>query len=209
MIQRGGFWWPDSDTKAHPVIMRDCGPDIAALLPHIRGRDCIVQAGGNVGLYPVALADHFRHVVTFEPDPDNWTCLTANLSARDGLRRVTPYHAALGDEPGVCRMFEVQKGNCGAHRIIPGRGSIPILTIDSLNLDACDAIWLDCEGYELPALKGASDTIERFSPAIAIEDKGLEVAFGAPRGEAIQWLGFFGYEQVDRVGRDKIFTRNA
>ena len=66
-----GWWWPESDVRARPVITGDCDAAIAELLPHIGGRSCIVQAGGNVGVYPIALAKHFDRVVTVEPDPEN------------------------------------------------------------------------------------------------------------------------------------------
>jgi FkbM family methyltransferase len=208
-----GWWWPANDTDARHVIMRDWQPDIAALLPHVRGRDLIIQAGANIGVYPLALADQFQRVVTCEPDPTNYACLKRNLAARDSLKRVEALHAAFGDGPGWCEPVEVKRGNCGAHRVefIPAMqaGPVRVVEIDSLRLEACDCIWLDCEGSELYALCGASDTIERFSPTISVEDKGLHRAFGIPDGELQRWLSERGYEQVARYGRDKVFTRRA
>lgn len=202
-----GWWWPADDFDARPVIERDCLPSIAALLTHVEGRDCVVQAGANVGLYPVALADHFRSVVTCEPDPTNWACLAKNLAARDSLKRVKALNAAYGEAEGFCTPLEVQPHNCGAHRVSFATGAVPVITIDSLNLDACDAIWLDVEGSELPALKGGAATIERFSPIIAVEDKGLHRAFGIADGALQEWLAARGYEQVGRIGQDKVFRR--
>lgn len=203
----GGWWWPADDFDARPVIERDCLPSITALLAHVVGRDCIVQAGANVGLYPVALADHFRSVVTCEPDPTNWACLHRNLAARDSLNRVSACIGAFGEAEGVCAPLEVQPHNCGAHRVNFNSGTIPVFAIDSLNLDACDAIWLDVEGSELPALKGAAQTIDQFSPTIAVEDKGLHRAFEIPDGALQQWLANRGYEYVDKIGNDKVFKR--
>lgn len=203
-----GWWWPESDVRARPVITGDCDAAIAELLPHVRGRACIVQAGGNVGVYPIALAKHFDRVVTVEPDPENYACLWRNALAHDAEVRVEARHAAFGERGGTCRVVEVEPNNCGAHRVEPD-GGLVMLTIDSLMLNGCDAIWLDVEGYELPALKGASLTIERFSPTICIEDKGLDKVYGAPPGASVNWLGQFGYRQVGKIGRDRVFTRNA
>lgn len=208
LAQYTGYWWPASDTHAHGVITRDCEPSIRALLPHIRGRDLIVQAGANVGVYPVALADHFQRVVTAEPDPTNWECLTRNLAARDSLKRVDPIRGAFGEVAGRCGMHVVEAGNCGAHRIGPG-DEIDVWTVDELMLPACDAIWLDVEGSELLALKGARDTIERFSPVIAIEDKGLHRAFAIEDGALQAWLSERDYAQFDKIGQDKIFKRKS
>lgn len=200
-----GWWWPTADRRGRPVILRDCGPAIAALLKHVPGRTCIVQAGGNVGVYALALTDHFRRVITFEPDPANVACLWRNIAARDALRRVDARMAALGEDVGQCSIVEVEPDNCGAHRIKPGKGKVVVYPLDGLELIACDAIWLDIEGFELAALKGARETLQRFKPVVCIEDKGLSEAYGVPVGEAARWLQALGYEQVDRIGNDYVF----
>lgn len=207
LVQIDGLWWPADDFDARGVITRDCQPAIAALLKHVEGRDCIVQAGANVGTYPLALADLFQAVHTCEPDPTNWACLQKNLAARDSLSRVKALHAAYGEAEGFCIPLEVQPHNCGAHRVSFTRGNVPVWPIDSLGLDACDVIWLDVEGSELPALKGAAQTIDRFNPVIAVEDKGLHRAFDIADGALQKWLANRGYEYVDKIGQDKIFAR--
>lgn len=204
--QSCGWWWPESDMHAQPVIMRDREAAIARVLLHTHGRDLIVQAGANVGVYPIALADHFQRVMTAEPDPENAECLKRNLAARDSLKRVQAFIAALGEKPGGCKVVEVERNNCGAHRI-DLVGPIPVMTIDGLDLTACDAIWLDVEGAELLALRGAAHTIDRFSPVIICEEKGLGRPYGVRDGDIGRFLGFYGYEQVDQIGRDKVFKR--
>lgn len=204
------LWWPKADTAARRVILRDLDKSLPALLAHTEGRGCVVQAGGNVGSYPIALADHFRQVVTAEPDPLNYECLVRNLQAHDTMKRVTALNAAFGEHMGHCTPIEVEAGNCGAHRVaFANDGTVPVWAIDTLPLTGCDLIALDIEGAELLALKGARDTIERFSPVICIEDKGLSRTYGVPIGAAQEWLAGFGYEQVDEICRDKILKRIA
>lgn len=209
-----GLWWPAMDTDARAVILRDCAPSIAELLTHVRGRDLIVQAGANVGTYPLALADVFQSVITCEPDPTNYACLKMNLEARDSLKRVTAIAAAFGETEGECAPLEVQPRNCGAHRVSFGKGPVPVWTIDALlddlGAEACDCIWLDLEGSELFALRGAKRTIERFSPVMCVEDKGLDHQFfGVEPGSLQKFLASFGYSEVARIGRDKVFKRIA
>lgn len=209
IAQYDGLFWPADDTDARGVILADCQPAITQLLTHFKGRSVIVQAGGNVGVYPLALTDHFRMVYTAEPDPTNWACLQKNVAARDSLKRITALHAAFGETQGACMPIEVQPRNCGAHRVsFTPKGAIPVWTIDGLELAACDCIWGDVEGSELLMLKGAEQTIERFSPVIAVEDKGLQQAFDIPAGALQEWLAERGYQQVDRIGQDKVFARN-
>lgn len=208
-----GLWWPASDTDAHGVITADCRPSIKALLAHVPGRALIVQAGGNVGTYPLALAEYFDEVWTFEPHPTNYECLRRNHADHPLKAQVNIVQAGLGESRAKARMFEVKSTNCGAHRIaldcVTEDNAVTIMALDDVPLHACDAIWLDIEGHELAALKGAERTIERFSPVIAAEDKGLHRAFGVADGALQAWLGERGYEQVDRIGQDKIFVRRA
>lgn len=204
-----GYWWPLSDLDARPVIERDCEPSIAAILPHIPGRDVIVQAGANIGLYPLALARHFKSVITAEPEPTNYECLKRNIYSRDPESRITALNAAFGEKLGECEPLIFEARNCGAHMVTFGKGNVPVWTIDELELTACDALWLDCEGSELFALRGANETVAKFSPTIGVEDKGLHRHFGIPDGELQAWFADRGYEQVARIGQDKIYRKPA
>jgi FkbM family methyltransferase len=210
LVRWDSLWWPALDTDARGVITADCKPSIAALLPHVKGRDVIVQAGACVGVYPLELAKHFANVFTTEPDPANYECLARNIAEQhkaEGVITFPPRPAAFGAEPGSCSPVVVTSTNCGAHRVEYGEGAIPVMTIDSLSLPACDCVWADVEGSELFLLQGAADTIERYSPTIAVEDKGLHRSFGIPDGALQAWLAERGYSEVARIGRDKIFTR--
>lgn len=203
-----GFFWPADDRSARQVILRDRDADVANMLKHTPGRQLIVQAGANVGVYPIALAKHFEVVVTCEPDPTNCECLAKNLNAHDPELRVRSVRAAFGAAEGVCSPVVVSEGNCGAHRVDYAAGEVPVITIDSLKLEACDGLWLDLEGSELFALQGAVETIKRFGPTIRIEDKGLDARFfNVPRGEVQTFLAGLGYSQVDAIGRDKVFRK--
>lgn len=205
--QRDGWWWPSEDTDCRHVVERDGPDDIAWVLSHVQGRDCIVQAGGNVGVYPITLAPSFQHVLTCEPDEANYACLWRNVVARDAMGRVDHRRAAFGEEAGHCQVQPTIAHNCGAHRIEEG-GEVPVLTIDSFLLTACDAIWLDVEGCELQALKGAKATIERFSPAIITEEKGHGSAFGYLDHEIADWLSVLGYRMHSRRLNDRLYLRD-
>lgn len=207
-----GLWWPAADTDARGVITADCAPSIRALLKHIPGRAVIVQAGANVGLYPLALAAHFDAVFTFEPHPVNFECLRRNHEEHPLKEQVVIANAGLGETATRARIFELNPRNCGAHRVefdkITPENAVTLMRLDDIPLHACDCLWLDIEGAELFALKGAERTIERFAPVIAVEDKGLHRAYGIPDGALQQWLGERGYEWIDRIGNDKVFIRS-
>jgi len=206
MNQLAGYWWPDTDTRGSRIISRDAEEDIAWFLSLVKGRSCVIQAGGNVGMYPIILADHFQKVLTVEPDDTNFACLKANLAARDSLRRVDARKAAFGEGLGKCKVIEVERDNCGAHRIgvsNDGEGA-PILSIDSFKLKP-DAIWLDVEGFELQALRGAADTIKKCKPVIVVEQKQLGRIYGYEDREVTDFLEQIGYTLVNKHKNDGAF----
>lgn len=203
MIERNGFLWPDNDDWCWRVI-HDELPDLDAAVALTKGRKVAVQAGGNVGVWASHLAGKFETVVTVEPDAANYKCLVRNVPANVAHRR-----AGFGAEPGTISLVNVS-GNAGAHYVGSGQpGDIPIMTIDSLILSACDLLCLDIEGSEPAALRGAEQTIRRFRPVIMFEEKGLsERYYGIKRGTAEQWvleLGV-GYKVAHKVRADVILA---
>jgi FkbM family methyltransferase len=197
-----GLYWPAADSETRASVLMTLG-DIDKILTHVPSKRTVVQAGGNVGVWPKELAKHFERVVTFEPDPINWECLEKNVKETN----VWAFNAALGDKPGKIGIHH-DTFNCGASRVVEG-DSVTVRTVDDLRLDSCDLIQLDIEGYEFHALKGAVETIQEHSPVIVLEQKGLENAYGVGSGEIAEWLGQFGYKKAEAIHRDVIYTRTV
>lgn len=199
-IEHDGFLWPETDNHCHKVI-KDELKDIDKALAFDDRRSVAVQAGGNVGVWAAHLAEMFETVYTFEPDPDNYHCLVQNVPAN-----VIHQQAALCNRPGSIRL-EVDPKNVGAH-YVNGKGKIPAITLDSLELPGCDYLCLDIEGFEPLALQGAEQTIAKYKPLIHIEEKGLsERYYGIAKGTAEQWLAdTFGYAVVKKIRKDVILS---
>ena len=192
-----GMLFPITDTQWNNIGGQSADA-LSMALEHTTGRGIVVQAGGNVGILANALAQHFAHVYTFEPDADNFACLDHNVVAKN----VTKRQAALGASSASGVSLEKMPNNCGSHNI-NGVGSIPVATIDELDLPSCDLIVLDVEGYELFALRGAEQTIAIFRPTVVLEDKGLSKRYGIAEGDAPGWLmENFGYKVVQHTNRD-------
>lgn len=191
MIEHDGLFWPESDIWGRAAIVPQCREALPLVLPLVAEKGVCVQAGGNVGVYPLALAGHFERVITFEPDAENLACLHKNVT----IGNVMIWNAALGDAQGSCGIEWVEADNCGAHKVCEG-GSVPVVTIDGLELDRCDLIWLDIEGYEAKAIEGARETIARFSPVIVLEEKGLGEIADLP-----------GYRRINKIGNDTVYSK--
>lgn len=156
-MRRWEMYW--ESTRGMQTAMR--------CLPKDRRRT-VVQAGGNIGAFPLWLSARFKKVYTFEPEPTNYACLVANTV---NCPNVEPYHAGLGDVEGYFDLEFVAKG-IGSHYMTNRPGPYRVMTIDRLQPKDVDFLMLDIEGYEYPALEGALKTIEKYQPIIQIEDKG-------------------------------------
>jgi len=129
--------------------------------------------------------------------------LSAWVKNTENIDNLEIYHAALGDKSGTAALNRISY-NCGAHYLTDG-AEFHVMTIDSLDLDSCDLIQLDVEGFELNALKGAQKTIGAFHPVIMVEDKGLSNRYGSMKGDIEKWLLPLGYIAHTATARDIIF----
>lgn len=201
---RKGWWTPADDHCAQDIILHEVR-DLDLILPHCsKFRSCI-QAGGNIGIWSVALAKKFDAVYTAEPDAANYYALLKNTMAFPNIKRM---RAALGDREGNGRIHVYIPGNIGAHQVLPGT-DFPIITIDSLGIADCDLLQLDVEGYEHLALLGATKTIAASSPVLCIELKGLGENHGYPDLATIAYVERSGYTLVQKIHSDLIFVKEA
>lgn len=121
--------------------------------------------GAHEGLFTIDVKRHFptAAVHAFEPIP---AALETNL-ALNGLFDVTVHRAAVGDKTGSITMSAGQRSSNFVANI--DGGATEIVTIDGLALPAPTAIKLDIEGFELHAMRGARNTIQRARPIIITE----------------------------------------
>jgi FkbM family methyltransferase len=201
---------------------------IGAALPFLKhGPRVAVQAGANLGIWPKMLIDDygFHTVIAFEPDETNFKCVQANLEAKLTLGEVVLIRAALGAQPGKARWSRASEHKPGWHKIAPDHcatkfvdGEVDVTTIDLLVPEHADVhfIALDVEGYELPALQGAEQTIARCRPVVLFEDLGRSEsesfkkksgrAYGYDDGSVQRWLAERGYVKVAEVKNDEVWA---
>lgn len=135
---------------------------VAHLAP---GRRTVIQAGGCSGLWPLALADYFEQVYTFEPSPSNFSYLVENVSSTPSI---TAYPYALGERRSSVGLTR-SRPHAGLWTV-HGDGDIPMVALDDILDDRIvDAIVLDVEGSELQALHGAERLITASRPLVWFE----------------------------------------
>lgn len=206
MKQVAEWWWPDGDAAACSIIPHEISR-LPKYLDVIARKRTVVQAGGNVGMYPFELSKHFQRVITFEPDPENWACLERNLQEKGSGCLMLAENKGVAEKRLNIRTMRtpIEAENYGATRIEEG-GEIPAIPIDDLELDDVDFLFLDIEGYEYGALLGAEKTIARSHPVISLELKGLGDAYGWPDAMCHDFLKQRGYRYLFNIFNDAMFA---
>jgi FkbM family methyltransferase len=154
--------------------------------------DVVIQAGGNCGMYARFYHNYFKHVYSFEPDPINFTCLKANCVGEG----YSLFQGGLGNTTWNLSLKKIHPRNVGMHKIENKPGDIKMYRLDDLELEHCDLIHLDVEGYEGEIIKGAAQTIQKFNPVVITEKSSGK--------EELQKLGYKKYRELTM---DTVFIR--
>jgi hypothetical protein len=90
---------------------------------------------------------------------------------------------------------------------VAGEGDIPLERLDTFKLEDVDFIKLDCEGYELFALRGAEETLKRCRPCVIVEQKpGRGQRFGLAERGAVDYLQRLGAKLRKEMSGDFILS---
>lgn len=195
-------WFTQDPKHAAFILARVTDVDVAVNL--CRKTAVAVQAGGYLGLWPLRLAKHFSVVHTFEPLASNFACLQKNVEKVPGI---IAYQSPLSKVDGEPVKFVVRKGwGSGIYGFArqeedtTGCETHTARSIDSLQLPACDLIYLDIEGAELAALEGAKATIAKFKPVIALE------VWEENRAKYRHHMNLLGYTMAKKSHADEFYT---
>jgi FkbM family methyltransferase len=158
-----------------------------------------VDIGAHVGLWSMWLVKLFGHVHAFEPVAGHADIFPWNMSADNW----TLHRVALGEREGSVSLTVPPEQTGNAH--VVGGGEVPMVTLDSCELERVDFLKIDVEGYELPVLRGAEATLRRCRPILVVEQKGNDAKFyGQPRDAAVAWLKTLGARDLAVISGDHI-----
>lgn len=149
----------------------------------------VVEVGSNIGMHTVPLAKMVNQgkVIGFEPQRIIFQQLCCNLALND-LVNVETYRLGVSNENGKCNIESSdysEAWNYGSFSLHKGfsteeefHGKISLESIDVVKLDDFAPVQqlphlallkIDAEGLDLNVLQGATQTIQRFQPAIFVE----------------------------------------
>lgn len=159
-----------------------------------------IDVGAHCGLWSMHLAKRFQFLHAFEPVALHRECFEKNVALREG---VVLYPFALGEKAGMVEIHTADSSSGDSW--VKGEGDIPLERLDLFDLHDIDFIKLDCEGYELFALRGGEETLKRCRPVVCVEQKpGRAQKFGLQETEAVDYLKSLGAKLLAVMSGDYI-----
>lgn len=179
---------------------------LEAALKWVRQWRTAVDVGAHCGLWSMHLVKQFNVLHAFEPIAMHRECWVKNVPESQKYPLTIRLHeCALGERDGSVSMHW-DPANTG-DTYVTGEGNIPLAPLDALGLPDVDFIKLDCEGYELFALRGGEKTIKRCRPAIVVEQKpGRAQKWGLKETEAVDYLRGLGAVLRAEIAGDFILS---
>ena len=153
-----------------------------------------VDIGSNVGMWTRELAQKFKLVYCFEPNPNFNECFRRNITENN----VKLFEFGLSNKEHTAS----QEFN--STQITNTPGDVQCRTLDSFNLNDIDFIKIDVDGFEIEVLEGAVETITRNKPVINIEMKRLKRPDICKKIRRI--LRGLSYHPRKRIRSDEIWT---
>ena len=183
-VAEGHRFLLDPDDCLRISIIGEYEPDTTQLAKReIRAGDVVVDVGAHIGYFTLLFArlvGERGRVYAFEPDPDNFALLQANVEA-NGYTNVVLEAMAVSEEVGTVRLYR-SEDNPADHRIYDSQENRPYVEVPATSLNAyfaersprVDLVKIDVQGAEGAVVRGASQLLARnpsleliveFSPA--------------------------------------------
>ena len=132
-----------------------------------QGWECIVDLGGNVGLFAAFASQIARRVIAYEPFPENVRQLRRNCAGRAGVEIV---ERAVAGTPGTVRLYRPKSHKHTAvhstyremaNLLSDEFDDVEAITLDQLfgkhAIERCDLLKIDVEGQEYEILHATSE----------------------------------------------------
>lgn len=141
--------------------------EVALMRGYLREGSTVIDVGACIGDLTLPLARIVGEsglVFAIESHPDHMNVLCANL-ALNGIRNTRPINAFVATSDRIDT-----GGDWGKFAYVREGWSTQFLSLDSLELTACDLIKVDVDGKELEVLQSGEMQIERFRPVLYFEN---------------------------------------
>ena len=173
--------------------------EMGFLLHAMTGKDLFVDVGANIGSYTIlACSAVGASGYAFEPVPATYKRLIDNIRLNHLEHRVSCHNVAIGREKSVIQFTSdmdtvnhvVAAGEEHANVI-----NVEVSTLDSILFnDSPTFMKIDVEGFETPALEGATETLNKKSlNAVIMELNGSGDRYGYDESKILALMFDFGF----------------
>jgi len=199
MANESSFWvLYGQHTK--PTYLEDAGNGQQlqrdSALKHVKQWRVCLDIGSNIGQWTRPLAKRFQSVVCFEPNPNFRECFKKNIQEENVL--LWPY--------GLSNKEHKAKQDFNSTVLRQEDGDIDCRTLDSFGLTNVDFVKIDVDGFEIPLLNGARETLSKNNPVINIEMKESKRSNIVARSRQI--LENYGYKFHSRTKSDEVWLKS-
>jgi len=159
--------------------------DMAFALHLLRPGDLFVDVGANIGSYTVLAATTGAHCVSFEPLPQTFSHLQANIRLNGFGERVQARNLGVGRADGVCRftagLDTVNHVASDAEAQAGATLEIPVVALDQALAGLSPTLLkIDVEGFEANVIAGAGRVLAEQASldAVILELNGSGARYG-------------------------------
>ena len=200
-------YWVLYASHDKPKFFKDAGggqkAQREASMKYVSSYRNALDIGSNLGQWTRPLAKIFDKVICFEPNPNFRECFKRNISESNVI--LHPYGLSSHEHTA-------QQGKTDTHLnhkvgdTDPREGDIQCRSLDSFDLRNVDYIKIDVDGFEVPLLEGARETLTINSPVINIEMKRRKRPMITRKATGI--LNDLGYQYVKTTKSDEIWIKS-
>ena len=200
-------YWVLYASHDKPKFFKDAGggqkAQREASMKYVSSYRNALDIGSNIGQWTRPLAKIFDKVICFEPNPNFRECFKRNISESNVI--LHPYglssHEHTAEQGKTDTHLNHKVGDTD-----PREGDIQCRSLDSFDLRNVDYLKIDVDGFEVPLLEGARETLTINSPVINIEMKRRKRPMITRKATGI--LNDLGYQYVKTTKSDEIWIKS-
>ena len=146
-------------------------------IKNFKDSSCL-DIGAAIGNHSVFFSKYFKNTFSFEPNQDTYSLLNFNVK-KNSINKVITFNFGASNKDEEKNLLSIQKTNLGGDRIVNdtinnnNTRKVSLKKLDKIinqqSINNIELIKLDIEGYELNALEGLEQTINKFYPIIIFE----------------------------------------
>ena len=200
VMPEANSFWVLYGQHTKPTYLEDAGhgqqAQRDAALEYIKQWRVCLDIGSNIGQWTRPLAKRFESVVCFEPNPNFRECFQKNIPENN----VVLWPVGLSDKEHKA------KQDFNSTVLQNEDGDVYCRTLDSFGLTNVDFVKIDVDGFEIPLLQGAEETLTMNNPVINIEMKESKRSDIVSRSKQI--LENYGYKFRSRTKSDEVWMKS-